>query len=276
MKYWLFQGNPDQFDIDAYLKSSEKIYWSISVQKYQKEISLGDIVYLWRAKGKSKKISGVVAKTTVIEECKPKYLLNNPTWLYDNLWAPNTKEKSDFKVGLSVENFRLTPNSSMITSEDFMSDSILRESKIIKVRVGSNFPLSVDEFNRINNLWESENDSIKYEGKEGKILHRVHQIRERDQKLKEEFMLNFLKKHKKLFCELCGLDPKKIYNELGETLLEVHHIVPLNKLSKEVLTKISDLLLVCPNCHRAIHKGDAEQNLFLLKKIFKDVGEVRH
>ena len=46
MNAWLFQGNPDQFNIDEYLRASENIYWSVSVKKYQKEIALGDVVFV--------------------------------------------------------------------------------------------------------------------------------------------------------------------------------------------------------------------------------------
>ncbi|SLH34430.1 HNH endonuclease [Mycobacteroides abscessus subsp. abscessus] len=38
------------------------------------------------------------------------------------------------------------------------------------------------------------------------------------------------------------------------TLLECHHIVPLH-VSGETVTKLSDLVLLCSNCHRMIHHG---------------------
>ena len=271
MKHWLFQGNPDQFDIDTYLQKSERIYWSVSVKKYQNDISLGDTVYLWRAQGKQKAVSGVIARAKVIEACKPKEELENPTWLYDELWAPESNEKSEYKVGLLVESFRLEPDAGMITSRDFKADLILRESTIIKVRVGSNFPLKVDEVQRIDTLWGSETDSEtdEYEGREGKILYRVHRIRERDPSLRKEFIAHFLNTQERLRCELCGLDPVKIYDSIGENLLEVHHTIPLHKLPEGGVTKLTDLILVCPSCHRALHKGDAEKNLVTLKKILQ-------
>lgn len=271
MNHWLFQGNPDQFDIDTYLKKAERVYWSVSVKKYQNEISLGDTVYLWRAQGKKKAISGIVAKTTVIEACKPKEELDNPTWLYDGLWSPDSKEKSEYKVALLVEDFRLKPDDSMITSREFMSDPVLRESNIIKVRVGSNFPLKDEEVKRIESLWDFEShlEFDDHEAQEGKVLYRVHRIRERDPSLRKEFISQFLKTHKRLSCELCGLDPEKTYSSIGKNILEVHHTIPLHRLPEGVITTLSDLMLVCPSCHRALHKGDAEDNLESLKKMFQ-------
>jgi predicted RNA-binding protein with PUA-like domain len=269
--HWIFQGNPDQFDVDTYLKNSKRIYWSVPVKKYQNQIKIGDIVYLWRSQGKQKSASGIIARTSVIESCKPKGELDDPTYQYDELWTEQNQEKSNYKVGLLVEEYRLNPSDSMITSRDFMADPILRNSTIIKVRVGSNFPITIDEANRIDILWSIAGDEEmdEYEAKEGKILHRVHRIRERDPLLRKQFIQQFLNAHKILHCELCGLEPMHKYQSIGENLLEVHHTVPLHKLPEGISTKLEDLMLVCPNCHRALHKGDAEENLIKLRQIIQ-------
>ena len=270
MNYWLFQGNPDQFDVNGYLQKSDQIYWSVTVKKYQREISLGDIVFLWRAQGKKRTASGVVAKATVIEECKPKSDLNNPTWLYDELWNKGSSEKSDIKVGLRVESYRLQPVDNMITLGDFKADPVLRASRIVRVRVGSNFPLSEDEAQRIESLWGSTYDNIEdgYTGKEGKILYKIHRYREREKSLRPKYIEQYLKSHEVMQCELCELEPTTIYQDLGGNLLEVHHMIPLHKLGDEAETRLDDLMLVCPNCHSALHKGDAEDNLKTLQAIF--------
>jgi|SaaInlStandDraft_3_1057020.scaffolds.fasta_scaffold15101_2 5-methylcytosine-specific restriction protein A len=56
-------------------------------------------------------------------------------------------------------------------------------------------------------------------------------------------------------CDTCGLDPKAIYgSELG-SILEVHHIEPLSEAkSPKAYDPKTDLIPLCPNCHRAIHK----------------------
>jgi len=45
---WIFQGNPDRFEIDANLAgSADRITWRVN--KYADKIRIGDLVYLWRA-----------------------------------------------------------------------------------------------------------------------------------------------------------------------------------------------------------------------------------
>jgi predicted RNA-binding protein with PUA-like domain len=63
---WIFQGNPDIFDIDEYVKQSTgEIRWL--VRRYEAEIRPGDDVFLWRSKGKqSTEVSGIIAKAIVL------------------------------------------------------------------------------------------------------------------------------------------------------------------------------------------------------------------
>ena len=51
MQTWIFQSNPDEFDIDAYLASRPaQVAWLVT--RYALEIAVGDRVYFWRNKGK--------------------------------------------------------------------------------------------------------------------------------------------------------------------------------------------------------------------------------
>ena len=54
-------------------------------------------------------------------------------------------------------------------------------------------------------------------------------------------------------CMICRLDPRSFYGNAG-SIIEVHHLQPLS-LSGEVRTydPASDLVPLCPNCHRAVH-----------------------
>ena len=55
-------------------------------------------------------------------------------------------------------------------------------------------------------------------------------------------------------CGVCGDDPTKTYGEAG-AILEVHHIQPLALLDEAMAyDPARDLILLCPNCHRAIHR----------------------
>lgn len=81
-----------------------------------------------------------------------------------------------------------------------------------------------------------------------------------------------LKAKKVLICEGCGLDPKKDYAFKGNdqnTPLDVHHAKPINTLQENETRRYrvpDDFMLLCPTCHRMIHKQDNPADLEQLKR----------
>jgi hypothetical protein len=58
-----------------------------------------------------------------------------------------------------------------------------------------------------------------------------------------------------LNCLGCGFNFKKMYGERGEDFIEIHHIKPLSTIQEEVvINPATDLVPVCSNCHRMIHR----------------------
>lgn len=55
------------------------------------------------------------------------------------------------------------------------------------------------------------------------------------------------------FCEGCGVNFAKKYGGLGRQCLVVHHKKQLKDTDQPVETKLSDLAVVCANCHMMIH-----------------------
>ena len=92
------------------------------------------------------------------------------------------------------------------------------------------------------------------EGEEGQILTRTHRYRERDAKLIKRKKERFLREHGSLSCEVCGFDFGKVYGDHGDGFIECHHTKPVSELKVGAKTKLSDLALVCSNCHRMIHR----------------------
>ena len=74
----------------------------------------------------------------------------------------------------------------------------------------------------------------------------------------------------KLDCEVCGFDFKERYGELGEGFAECHHTMPVSKLKKQQKTKLSDLSILCANCHRMIHSKRPWLSIDELKEIISD------
>ena len=54
---------------------------------------------------------------------------------------------------------------------------------------------------------------------------------------------------------------KERYKFLKKDIIEVHHVSPLAQLISSTRVESKYLLLLCPNCHTAIHQGDVVENL---------------
>lgn len=60
-------------------------------------------------------------------------------------------------------------------------------------------------------------------------------------------------------CMACGFDFEARYGEIGRGFIEVHHVRPLKSLDQEVVVNPeTDLVCVCSNCHRMIHRLEGE------------------
>lgn len=111
-----------------------------------------------------------------------------------------------------------------------------------------------------------DSDSFGYEGER---KYELHLKIERDAKLRKKKLLEFQTENGGIYCELCSFNFLDKYNFLTKNIIEVHHILPLRDLKHGVKTKLTDLMLLCSNCHFAIHQGDAEENLIIAMEQFE-------
>lgn len=59
-------------------------------------------------------------------------------------------------------------------------------------------------------------------------------------------------------CTLCELDFGRKYRlDTGEHCLEAHHKIPISSRLAASRTNLEDFLVVCPSCHRVVHKVGA-------------------
>ncbi|AIF44518.1 HNH endonuclease [Virgibacillus sp. SK37] len=57
-------------------------------------------------------------------------------------------------------------------------------------------------------------------------------------------------------CAVCGFKFEEVYGELGRDFIEIHHVRPLSTLNEAVeVDPAKDLVTVCPNCHRMLHRN---------------------
>jgi 5-methylcytosine-specific restriction protein A len=89
---------------------------------------------------------------------------------------------------------------------------------------------------------------------EGLLLTREHLVRERNRAAVSAKIHAVLDEAGRLACEVCGFDFLSIYGELGRGFSECHHIVPLSEVVHQRKTRLTDLAIVCANCHRMLHR----------------------
>jgi len=90
-----------------------------------------------------------------------------------------------------------------------------------------------------------------YEFSEGRVLTRLHKTRERNRGLRNK-LIEKLKNTYKCHCEICKTEPKEALGDQAMSMFECHHIIPISEVYR-AKTKISDLSLLCANCHRLLH-----------------------
>lgn len=76
-----------------------------------------------------------------------------------------------------------------------------------------------------------------------------HIIRERNSKIVEEKKRKALEEES-LRCSICTFS---FIETFGVKFIECHHIKPIAEAGT-LITSLSDLELVCPNCHKMLHK----------------------
>lgn len=100
---------------------------------------------------------------------------------------------------------------------------------------------------------EDEEFGDDHSAPEGRLLMRRHRARERNKGLRKKKIASVLQRGGQLACEACGFDFEAVYGDRGAGYIECHHVLPLH-VAGEGRTRLSDLALICANCHRMIHR----------------------
>ena len=148
---------------------------------------------------------------------------------------------SDGKVGLIRGN-----KDEEVVWNEFSSDPLRLAEVVNAIR------MAVGEKSEANSLSGVDEPDFQ-EASEGRVLTRMHRVRERSRKLVEAAKAAALKRHGRLCCEACGFDFSLKYGPEGEGLIDVHHTKPVHTLGDGAVTKLEDLALLCSNCHRFVH-----------------------
>jgi len=88
---------------------------------------------------------------------------------------------------------------------------------------------------------------------EGRQVVRQHLVRERDKKAAEK-----RKRKDKYKCAVCKMRFEERYGKIGRRFAEAHHIRPISTLKRGEKPQMKDLITVCSNCHRMLHRMDGK------------------
>lgn len=115
----------------------------------------------------------------------------------------------------------------------------------------------VSKENENNNKIEIFNESIDtiHEGNRVITESAVYQ---RSNKLREKAIQHYTVKNR-IKCQACCFDFEDFYGDYGRRFIEIHHLKPIFQFSKDDLEKtinkaLENVIPVCSNCHRMIHR----------------------
>lgn len=140
----------------------------------------------------------------------------------------------------------------------------------------ANYPESEGHVTKVKNLIASYDEHIRIPdidqeamGDEGNLRLIKHIQRERNKKIIKEKKEVTLKETGHLKCEVCNFDFFEFYGEDGYGFCEVHHLKPLHESDGVIITSLSELAIVCSNCHSIIHKTKPMLSINELSKKIK-------
>ncbi|MDQ3022030.1 MAG: EVE domain-containing protein [Bacteroidota bacterium] len=137
--YWIFQGNPNDFDFETAIRENLLEEWTVSAHK--DKIKVGDKVILWI----SGKKSGCYALAEITSE--PKIISQSKA---SHLWK--TEDKNPLKAGIKITH-NLIDNP--ITLEEIKRNKDLSELKV--GNQGTNFSATKKEYNKILEMAQDKN-----------------------------------------------------------------------------------------------------------------------
>tara|TARA_Y100001970_G_C14107613_1_gene789054 strand:- start:30 stop:1250 length:1221 start_codon:yes stop_codon:yes gene_type:complete len=129
---------------------------------------------------------------------------------------------------------------------------------------------SFNKKSEIQNIYKSIKNTNNFsKSKEGRVLIKKHKYRERNGQLPILKKQKYFEEFGHLSCEVCQFNFSEKYGERGDGYIECHHNIPLSELKEDSFTKLSDLTLLCSNCHRMIHRTKEWLKIDELRKIIK-------
>ena len=147
MTTWIFQANPETFQIDEYLKGPGEIRWTVNQKHLAGRMAVRDRVFVWRSDGQKKGSGGVIASghlTSVptVEAEDPRAI---PLWT-----SPPAIQ--GLRVRLNI--IKTADGHGRLSRKALQSDPVLRDLTILKLAQLTNYEVPVAQAERLEQLWQ--------------------------------------------------------------------------------------------------------------------------
>jgi predicted HNH restriction endonuclease len=104
---------------------------------------------------------------------------------------------------------------------------------------------------------------------EGAVRQVLVNTYERDPKARQKCIA-----HYGLSCSVCDFNFGRVFGQLGEGFIHVHHLHEISKIAEEYeVDPVKDLRPVCPNCHAMIHRRSPPFSIEEIRSLLNSVRE---
>jgi len=278
---WIFQGNPDQFDIDGFLADSEEVEWAVRQKYYASIMQVGQTVFLWKAAGKRKAQSGIVAVSEIVIE--PREVDEDSS--AKKFWRTGQPIGPQLRVRLKLRRRFLREN--ILAAASLAESESLNDLPIFALRTSTNYPLKRSHYEALIQLTGGGGSQVPLSAKElaelfasesdhEKLDQKVRRIKSLRDLPKPDGAINPLRTTRSVeliernpvvkawvlreangVCQLCEQIGPFTDSE-GQPFLEVNHIKPLSENGED---SVSNAVALCPNCHRRCHYGSDKKEI---------------
>jgi hypothetical protein len=135
---WIFQWNPDLFDIDGYLAQCPTLHCTIGQRHCAPDMRVGDTVFFWRAAGRRKALSGIIARGAMVDVPSLRKQ-DEPSKPFELKGRTGNSLRLRVKVAIDL---RAAPGRAFLRAEDLKAHRLLKGLGVLTQPHATNYAVS--------------------------------------------------------------------------------------------------------------------------------------
>ena len=195
-----------------------------------------------------------------------------------NLKSHNTFENLGLAIytkreeGQRSGSFRITKYGKKYLSENITIVNYLLNNHLDSQELKEAFGKAHLNRNKPQEIEIFDENLIIYEGMEDITSSKKYK---RSKLLRDKAIQHFTDENGRIKCKVCDFDFEEVYGEHGKAYIEIHHQKPVFQFDgddmKQTITQaLKNLIPVCANCHRMIHRSrDNSLTFYEMKEILR-------